>query len=138
VVTKTAAGSTVNVSLKQLGQKTGKVYVTITRTGMLESSKTPISYAGEQSDSLKGTYIKVSNNKKKSDTITVYKVKKGDTIRVYSSKGKLLTKKVSSGSKATITIKQLGKKSGKLYITITKSGQKESGKTPVKYSSEKK
>ncbi|MET3319891.1 UNVERIFIED_ORG: hypothetical protein ABIC97_002988 [Peribacillus simplex] len=37
----------------------------------------------------------------------------------------------------TSSIKQVGKKSGKFYVTVTKSGQKESARVLISYMKEK-
>ncbi|MFB6801721.1 hypothetical protein ACFCVU_11005 [Peribacillus butanolivorans] len=41
------------------------------------------------------------------------------------------------GKRVTSSIKQLGKKSGKVYMTVTKSGQKESARVLNSYMKEK-
>ncbi|MEH7307904.1 outer membrane protein assembly factor BamB family protein [Neobacillus drentensis] len=94
----------------------------------------------EKSPALKSGQVKLTNNKSKSDTVKVTGLKKGDTIKIYnaSSKGKLLATKKASSSSTTISIKQLGKKAGKVYLTVTRTGMSESSRTAVAFKSEKK
>lgn len=138
LVSKKAKGTSVDLSVKQLSQKAGKVYVSVTKSGLLGSSKTAISYKAEQSAPLKASQIKVKNNKGKTDTITVKSLKKGDTIKVYNkaSGGKLLVSKKSAGTSTTLSVKQLGKKAGSVYVSITKSGLRESSKVKMSYKKE--
>jgi len=138
IAQNTAGSSTLTLSVKQIGLKSGKVYISVTKAGMTESSRVGISYTGEQSDPLKVSQVKVYNNKGKTDAVNISGVSKGDTIKVYnaSSKGKLLATKQVTGTSGSISIKQLGTKSGKVYVTITKSGMKESGRTAVSYKGE--
>ena len=137
-MSKKSKGTSVDLSVKQLSQKAGKVYVSITRSGLLGSSKTAISYKAEPSAPLKASQIKVKNNKGKSDTITVKSIKKGDTIKVYNkaSGGKLLVSKKSAGTSTTLSVKQLGKKAGSVYVSVTKSGLRESSKVKMSYKKE--
>lgn len=137
--TKKATGSSVTMDVKQLGKKAGKVYVTITHDGMLESNRVASSFSGEESDSLKATQATiVNNNKGKKDTIKVTGVTKGDTLKVYNASkgGKLLVSKQVKGTSDTLTLNQLGTKAGKVYISITRSGMKESKRTAVSYKGE--
>lgn len=137
---KKATGKTVNFSIKQLSKKSGKIYVTITRSGMTESKRVTVSYKGEQSDSLKASQVVITNNKGKSDKIKVSKISKGDTIKVYkaSSKGKAIVSRKATGKTVTLSVKQLSKKSGRVYVTITRSGMVESKRTAVSYRAERK
>jgi hypothetical protein len=140
LATRKAVSSTVSISIKQLAKTSGKVYITSTSSGKAESKRLAITFGGEQSDSLKTSKIKITNNKKKSDSVKVSGVVKGDTVKVYnaSSKGKLLVSKKSKGSTVSLTIKQLGKKSGKVYVTVTKNGMQESKRVKVTFKAEKK
>jgi hypothetical protein len=140
LASKNAAGSTLTISLSQLSKQAGKAYITVTQSGRAESKRLSISYSGEPSDPLKTSKIKITNNKSKSDTVKVSGLSKGDTIKVYnaSSKGKLLATKKATASSVTLSIKQIGKKSGKLYLTVTKSEMKESSRVKVSFKAEKK
>ncbi|MBK5462578.1 MULTISPECIES: hypothetical protein [unclassified Peribacillus] len=48
-----------------------------------------------------------------------------------NSKGGVFAKLTVKGKGVTSSIKQLGKKSGKVYVTVTKSGQKESARVLI-------
>ncbi len=92
-----------------------------------------------KSNPLKTSQIKAANNKGKKDKITVKSLSKGDTVKVYnaSKKGTVLATKKASGSSVNLSIKQLGKKAGKVYVTVTRSGMTESSRTAVSYKAEK-
>ncbi|MEB4888163.1 MULTISPECIES: hypothetical protein [Priestia] len=139
LASKTSTGSSATLTTKQVGQKAGKVYVTVARSGMTESVRTAISFAGEQSNALQSSQVKVVNNKGKADSVTVSKISKGDVVKVYnaSSKGTLLASKESGGTSTTLSIKQLGQKAGKVYVTTTNPGMTESTRTAVNYSAER-
>ncbi|KRF60788.1 hypothetical protein ASG99_07575 [Bacillus sp. Soil768D1] len=50
-----------------------------------------------------------------------------------NSKGGVFTKLTVKGKRVISSIKQDGKKSGKVYVTVTKSGQKESARVLISY-----
>lgn len=138
IATKTSTGSTALLSIKQLGTKSGKVYVTVTKAGYTESNRVAVSFAGEQANALASSQVKITNNKKKNDYIYVSKLKKSDVIKVYSASkgGKLLVSSTSKGSSLSISLKQLGTNAGTVYMTITPMGMKESTRTAIRYSKE--
>ncbi|PQD96151.1 hypothetical protein CYL18_06000 [Pradoshia eiseniae] len=138
LVSKKATGTSLNLTVKQLTQKAGKVYVSVTKTGLLESSRVGVSYKAEPSAPLKASQLTIKNNKGKSDTITVKSIQKGDTIKVYTkaSGGKLLVSKKSAGTSTTLSVKQLGKNAGSVYISVTKSGLLESSKVKASFKKE--
>ena len=138
LVSKKATGTSLNLTVKQLSQKTGKIYVTVTKTGLRESSRLAVSYKAEPSAPLKTSQITIKNNKGKSDTIKVKSIKKGDVIKVYTkaSGGKLLVSKKATGTTTTLSVKQLGKKAGNVYVTVTKNGLLQSSKVKAAYKKE--
>ncbi|KML41345.1 hypothetical protein [Cytobacillus firmus] len=140
VAQKTSTGSADTISVNQVGEKAGKIYVTVTSPSMTESKRTAVSFTGEQTNAVKSSQVKMTNNKSKKDVITVSKLKKGDVVKVYSASkgGKLLAKsgKVTKTS-AAISISQLGKKAGSVYITVQSDGMKESARVKVSYKAEK-
>jgi hypothetical protein len=138
LASKQSTGSSVSLSIKQLGEKSGKIYVTVTRSGMAESNRIAVSYSGEKSKDLTIEQIKVNNNKGKNDLVTVSKIAKGDTVKVYSASkaGHMLASKLSTGSSVSLSIKQLGTKSGKIYVTVVRSGMLESSRVAVGYTME--
>ncbi|MFE4425914.1 hypothetical protein ACFRH9_02290 [Peribacillus butanolivorans] len=54
-----------------------------------------------------------------------------------NSKGSVFAKLTVKGKRVTSSIKQVGKKSGKVYVTVTKSEQKESARVLISYMKEK-
>ncbi|UYG93823.1 hypothetical protein [Cytobacillus firmus] len=140
IAQKTSTGSADTISVNQIGEKAGKIYVTVTSPSMTESKRTAVSFTGEQTNAVKTSQVKITNNKSKKDVITVSKLKKGDVVKVYiaSKGGKLLAKsgKVAKTS-AAINISQLGKKAGSAYITVQSEGMKESARVKVSYKAEK-
>ncbi|MEK5066225.1 hypothetical protein [Cytobacillus sp. FSL R5-0596] len=140
IAQKTSTGSADTISVNQIGEKAGKIYVTVTSPSMTESKRTAVSFTGEQTNAVKTSQVKMTNNKSKKDVITVSKLKKGDVVKVYSASkgGKLLATsgKVTKTS-AAISISQLGKKAGSVYITVQSDGMKESARVKVSYKAEK-
>jgi hypothetical protein len=135
-----ATGTTTILSVKQLGQTNGRIYLSTTQSGLKESKRVAVSYSGEQTNKLSAKQIKIYNNRRTSDVISVSHLKKNDVIRVYSAakRGKQLIKPVTAkGSTLKLKIKQLGKKSGKVYVTVTKSGMLESNRFGVSFKSER-
>jgi DNA integrity scanning protein DisA with diadenylate cyclase activity len=96
------------------------------------------SFTYKKSEALKSSKVKIKNNKRKADSITVKGLKKGDIIKVYKAKtgGKLLAAKQATGSTVSFSIKQLGKKSGKVYVSVMHSGMAESAHVAVKFKKE--
>ena len=89
------------------------------------------------SSSLSASRVRITNNKKTSDVITISSVSKNDTIRIYNSKSQLLVSGKATSTSITLKVKQLGSKSGKVYITRTSTGKLESNQTAVSYRAEK-
>lgn len=88
------------------------------------------------SKSLSASKIRIINNKKASDSITISSVSKNDTIRVYNSKKQLLVSGKTTSNSITLKVKQLGSKGGKVYFTRTSAGKLESNKTAVNFRGE--
>ena len=67
------------------------------------------------------------------------KIVKGDTIKVYSKSkgGKLLASGKAKGKTLKLSTKQVGKKSGKVYVTVTKSKMTVSNRVAVSYQAER-
>ncbi|WP_254112692.1 Ig-like domain-containing protein [Bacillus pumilus] len=136
---KPANSSSIKLYVKQVGVKSGKVLVTRSSDRMMESGKQAVSFKGEPSSALKGSQINIVNNKKKNDVITVSKLAKQDLVKVYNQSGKLIGKSTfSKGQVVKVSIKQLGAKRGKVYVTVTGKGMSESGKTVKTFKAEKK
>ncbi|MGG0739648.1 pre-peptidase C-terminal domain-containing protein [Niallia taxi] len=92
------------------------------------------------SPAVSASQVSVVNNTGKADVITVNKLKTGDIVKVYDKSGKLLgtSKAVVSGSTSTtVSISQLGKAKGSIFVTLTSSSMKESSKKEVSFAAEK-
>ncbi|MBK3494179.1 hypothetical protein JFL43_04765 [Viridibacillus sp. YIM B01967] len=84
----------------------------------------------------KKSTVKVINKKgTKNDKVIVSNLQSGSTVKIYAdaSKKKTLATKTKSGKSATIRLKSLNSKGGKLYITVKKAGISESAAVRVNY-----
>ncbi|MGE6613044.1 hypothetical protein ACQKFG_21370 [Peribacillus sp. NPDC076916] len=134
---KPVSGTSTTFSIKQLGKNAGFIYVSNTRSGMLESSRVKVSFKAEpKTPKPSASNIMIKNNKGKSDTVIVKGLKKSDVVKLYSSSGKYLSSKTSTSSSATLTVKQLGKGSGSVYVTVTRPGMNESDKVKKTFKAE--
>lgn len=139
--TVAVGGSEVTIKISQLGTGAGKVYVSVTSSGKLESSRTMADYAAEAtSDPPEASYVIIVNNSGKSDTITVAGLMEGDLVKVYNQAtgGSLLGSGTvpAQGSEVTIKVTQLGVSAGYVYISVTSTGAYESSRTKVAYAAE--
>ena len=140
--TVSEGSSQVKISIKQLGEESGSVYVSVTSRGKSESKRTEAEYVSEQTTNAPYPgFIKVINNPSGTpDTITVSELQPGDIVNVYSALvgGSLLgsAQVASGGNSAVVTVDQLGKDSGSIYVTVTSVGRFESSRTKVDYSAE--
>jgi len=89
------------------------------------------------SKALDSKQVQVTNNKGTLDRITVNGLVKGDVIKVYSIGGTMLTAKQSTGSSVSLYVKQLGKKSGKIFVSVMHTKMAESSRISVVFKSEK-
>jgi len=120
------------VSISQITEGDGNIYVSVTSKFKLESERVEASYIAEKTtpnpDEAK---IIVINNIGK-NLVLVYGLNAGDAVKIYNSPtgGKpLATAKVAvNQSYATITITQVGESSGSIYVSVTSRGLKESGR----------
>lgn len=135
--TATATGEYLRISGVSLGKAAGKVYVSAQAKDEKESAKKAVAFKAEPvAKTVAKTQISVKNNKGKADVVTVKGTAKGQKIRVYNEAGKSL-KTVTATSKTTkISIKQLGKKAGKISVARIQDGKHISAKTTVKFSKE--
>lgn len=132
-----AAAKTKTLTVKQVGQKAGNIYVVVRKSPYLQSSATKVSHLAERTPALSSNNV-VVNNTKKQDTIKLSGLKKGTTYIIYKNakkKTKLTSFKASTTTK-TITVKQLGVNEGKLYILAQSPGLRPSLLTTVHYSKE--
>ncbi len=138
-----SSDGTATTSIGQLGNAVGSIYISVTRSGMLESSRVKMTYSAEsQSSSLNSNNITVTNNSGNADTVYVSGVYENEVVKVYNSAtgGKLLGSiKVSkNSSEATVTIPQIGISQGSVYVSLTDEDQSESARVEAKYSAEEK
>ncbi|MGN5456394.1 MAG: hypothetical protein ACI4XN_10400, partial [Candidatus Kurthia intestinigallinarum] len=135
--TATATGEYLRISGVSLGKAAGKVYVSAQAKDEKESAKKAVAFKAEPvAKTVAKTQISVKNNKGKADVVTVKGTAKGQKIRVYNEAGKSL-KTVTATSKTTkISIKQLGKATGKISVARIQDGKHISAKTTVKFSKE--
>ncbi|WEZ16766.2 Ig-like domain-containing protein [Bacillus safensis] len=137
IAQQTASSSNMAISIKQLGQTSGTLYISMKEPGLKEGNRVPIRYQGEKSDVLKASQVKINNLKNKNDIITVSKLKKKDVIKVYSTSGKLLAiSKPANSSSIKLYVKQVGTKSGKVYVTRSSDKMLESGKQAISFKGE--
>ncbi len=133
--------SFVTVTVTQLGASAGKIYVSVTTKGKLESDRTMVSFAAEQkSDPPASGNITITNNAGISDTVEVTYLEEGDVVKVYNSasEGTLMgTGTVAEGeTEVTVKITQLGTSAGNAYISVTSINKLESDRTAAYYSAE--
>lgn len=81
IAQQTASSSNMTISLKQLGQTNGTLYISMKELGLKEGNRVPIRYQGEKSDVLKANQVKINNLKNKKDVITVSKIKKKMSLK---------------------------------------------------------
>ncbi|EGD47346.1 hypothetical protein Cpap_1929 [Ruminiclostridium papyrosolvens DSM 2782] len=130
------------VSITQLGTEAGKVYVTVTSAGKLESTRTEVAYTEEATSTAPvADNITATNNVTgKSDTVKVTGLEAGDVVKVYKDDTVTATlgtaTVAATATEATVTIRQLGVEEGKVYVTVTSSGKKESTRVEKAYDAE--
>ncbi|MEQ8173446.1 MAG: hypothetical protein ABRQ26_00130 [Syntrophomonadaceae bacterium] len=137
-IAKGATSATVTVT--QLGAAGGDVWVTISSTGKAESDSTQKGFDPEaKSTAPDAGVITIVNNAGSTDTVTVEGAE-GDVINVYSDlglNGLLGQATVAKGATtAKVSIAQLGKAAGTVYITLSSPGKAQSDQTSKNYDAE--
>ena len=135
-----STGAPLTIPIYQLGKSTGNIYVTVTNSGKPESTRASKSYTAEQiTPAIAANDITITNNSEGTpDTVVVNSVNTGEVIKVFSMQS-LITPiggVISTGSSATVTIFQIGKHTGTLYVSRTIPGMLESARTTKIYSAE--
>ncbi len=134
--------SSVTISIPQLGVAAGKVYVTLQAALKEESVRTAISYTAEpKTTAPAAANITVTNNiTGVDDTVAVSSLAAGNIVKVYATATgttPLGTATVASGqTSVTITISQIGKIAGKVYVSVTESNKLESLRTLKSFAAE--
>lgn len=136
-----SSGTYATVSVTQLGTAAGSVYVSITGSSKLESTRIKADYAAEGISSPVDTAnIAIANNSLTADSVEVTGLTAGDVVKVYNAAkgGTLLgTATVSEYSTyATVSINQLGTVAGSVYVSVTSKNKQESERTKADYSAE--
>jgi hypothetical protein len=121
--------SSVNVNIKQLSTSKGTIFVSVTSSGKLESSKTSTAFVGEKSS-------KPPSNNSISITVSlkISSLQKGDIVKVYNHSGQLMvtSKPVSNGqTSVTVSIPKQANQQEQMYITVTSEGADESTNVAV-------
>jgi hypothetical protein len=135
------SGSQAVISIPQLTENAGTVYITVTSFGKSESARTEVAYSAEQySNAPYLGSITVVNNAGVPDTVTVTGLAPNDVVIVYDmgSGGTMLGYSIvpSGNTQATVKINDLGSTSGTVYVSVINMGKYESGRTAVKYTAE--
>ena len=131
--------SEVTISISQLGTNAGSIYVSVTRTGKTESSRTKADYSAESTAPVEGN-IYVINNAVISDTVTVKGLIANDIVKVYDAaqNGNLLGYAIvpANSSETEVTVSQLTANAGSIYVSVTNFGKGESKRTKADYIAE--
>ncbi|MCL2081094.1 MAG: hypothetical protein FWH16_03235 [Oscillospiraceae bacterium] len=140
---KVAAGGnsvTINLTLERTG---GSVWLTRRDPGFAESSRTEFTYTAQEISvfDTENLDVYIVNNVGAADTITVSGgIRDGDVIKAYASltTGTVLGQATCGAQdySVTITIGQLGKDEGTVFLTITNRGKLESERKPHAYQGE--
>ncbi|MFD0681751.1 MULTISPECIES: hypothetical protein [unclassified Paenibacillus] len=122
----------VNVILPQLGTGEGTLYISLTRSPMLESARVSKKYLNEPVTPAPapGMIVVTNENENTDDRVEVYGLSPGDRVKVYrdATTATVLgtSAPVSNSTRAAVAIPQLGKQGGNVYITVTSSSRGES------------
>ena len=139
--TKVAVGKgEATVSIAQLGQMGGNVYISVTAAGKTESERAEISFDVESvSDEPFVEDVTVENNRLTADIVKVQNLSSGEIVKVYRdlAKSRLIgTATVASGkTEAVVNITQLGNNVD-IYVAVTTPGKCESVAVKVNSGSE--
>jgi len=137
-----AEGETsVTVMVAQVGKSKGKINVTVTSPYKSESVKTAKEIQAESVSTAPAVNnITVVNNKGSADMVTVDGLTAGDIIRVYSKASGAAylgsARVASDATSASITIYQLGAKSGTVYVSVASPDKPESVRTAKPFAAE--
>ena len=132
-------GTLLDISIRQLGAKAGRVYVSVKTTGSTESLRTAKYFAAEPTTTAPNAInIVVANNAGMPDSVTVSGIASGDIVNIYTSTSAAIpiAGTISASSSASIPIWQLGKTAGKVYVSVTGTGHWESIRTAKDYTGE--
>jgi hypothetical protein len=145
-----AAGNSATISLN-LGRSNGEVWLTAREPGFAESGRKRVAFLAQATSETAGILTKnglpdynnvaIVNNVGAPDTITISgNIREGDNIRAYASNttGTVLGQ-ITAGPQdhsVTITIGQLGRDGGTVYLSIINRGNLESARIPFVFEPE--
>jgi 3D (Asp-Asp-Asp) domain-containing protein len=138
-----ASGSdTADATLPQLGLVEGSVYVTITSPPLQESLRVAKQFRPEPitASPSPGMIVVVNEPTGTADRIELSGLSNGDVVKVYADAASTsVIGTVTAGSdstKAIVSITQLGKQAGHVYVTVTSSARGESSRIVKAYAAE--
>jgi hypothetical protein len=138
-----ASGSdTADATLSQLGVVEGSIYVTLTSPPLQESLRVAKYYRPEPTtvSPSPGTIVVSNEPVGTMNRVELSGLLSGDVVKVYadavsvSAIGNVTASDEST--KATVTIAQLGKQAGQLYVTVTSPGKGESSRVVKAFAAE--
>ena len=131
----------VNIIIPQIGTNSSKLYFSVLSSGYMESPRIPKDFV-EEPTTVNPTDAQITvTNTIARDSVIVTGLAIGDTVKVYDkldTTGKVLgTSKVAAGkTDATVSIAQLGKTEGNIYVTVTSTIKRESSKVTKAFDAE--
>jgi len=133
-----ASSATINLSLERNG---GEVWLTRRDPGLAESQRVKLTYGAQEQSKFENLNVDIVNNVGSPDTITISgNIREGDIIKAYASNttGTVLGQATCGAQdySVTITIGQLGRDAGTVFLTVTNRGKLESDRTPFAYEGE--
>jgi hypothetical protein len=138
-----ASGSdTADAVLPQLGLMEGSIYVTVTSSPLQESERVAKRFLTEPATGTPapGMIVVINEPAGTDDRIELSGLTSGDIVKVYAdavSTSTMGTATVGSDStKVAISISQLGKQAGHVYVTLTSSTRSESRRVVKAYAAE--
>ncbi|WP_135552200.1 hypothetical protein [Paenibacillus cymbidii] len=133
-------GDSVTISVYQLGKSAGKVYVSVTASGKSESGRTVKAFAAEPVTATPvAAAVTVTNNVYGiADHVTVSGLTDGDRVNVYTTNTTTtaIGSATASGGSADVSIEQLGKANGTVYVAVTGTDKLESKRLKKTYIAE--
>lgn len=133
---QTSGGGSTTLYIRQLGSRSGFVYVSVTHANTRESRWTRGYFSGEITGTLRRNQIHIYNYRNRYDQVRVYGISRGDYIRVYNSRGRRIAGKYASGHSVILYIRQLGRGAGHIYVTDVHYHMREGYKRYAGYSRE--
>ncbi len=141
--TTVASNSTIaTITITDLGEEAGSVYISVTSLGKIESDRTEVKYLAEpMSNAPSIANVEIVNNKVgTADEITVIGLQGSDAVKIYDAAtgGNLIGSGIAStsGTSVNIKISQLGTVPGTVYISVISTGKRESTRVAVQYAGE--